>query len=223
MDLRRHDAGTGVARPGRRQFRDHPGQPRVDRALDRLPRRCLVAARPDAHDRPRRLPDLPVPRDACWGVAVPLLDDADVGPHRQRTLRRGNHRAAEPAGGRPELRGRPVRALPRRPGRPRRCHEGAVRASRRRRVQRLREPVRPQATDRATGRAGPGMGARRRPEPGVVVPRSGCAVRHRVLRGRIPAPWRPGRRAEPRSAGRRRAGSSSWPSRSPATTRSSHT
>ena len=59
-------------------------------------------------------------------------------------------------------------------------------------------------------RAGPDLGARRRPEPGHVLPRRRRPVRHGLRRGRLPAAAAAtGRRAGARASPRRRAASSS--------------
>ena len=94
LDVRRHRARPDAARQGRRRLRDHAGQRRHDRALDRLPRRRAGAGPPDAHDRARGSADVPVHRHPQRDLDVPLLDDADVVAHRERHVRRGRHRPA---------------------------------------------------------------------------------------------------------------------------------
>ena len=119
--------------------------------------------------------------------------------------------------GRPRVRLRPVRALPRRPRPARRLREDAERAVGRGRLQRLRQPV-PSAPIRVEpGQTHPRLGARRRPVGELVVPRHRHDLRHRLPRGPLRAPAR-----RDAAAARRRstcnppkAGSSSSPSTKP--------
>jgi nitrite reductase (NO-forming) len=101
VDLRRHGPRARAARTRRRHLRDHPRQRRVDRPLGRLPRRIARAERADAHHQTRRIPDVPVHGHPQRHLDVPLLDHADVPAHRQRHVRRGDHRPARPAHGGP--------------------------------------------------------------------------------------------------------------------------
>ena len=55
---------------------------------------ALAPDRPMRTISPGRDTDLPVHRHPRRDLAVPLLDDADVGAHRQRHVRRGHHRPA---------------------------------------------------------------------------------------------------------------------------------
>jgi nitrite reductase (NO-forming) len=95
-------------------------------------------------------------------------------------------------GGRPRVRVRPVRVLPRPEGEP-----GSL-------AKMLNEDwdivafngyanaVRPRPHHRGrAGRAGPGLAAERRPEREQLVPRDRLDLRHRLQGGRLPAPPRP--------------------------------
>ena len=178
----------------------------------------------DADDRARGVAGLQVHRDPRRRLDVPLLDHADVRPHRQRPVRRRRHRAAAAcrASTAATCSCSPSSTSARRAaGRHRQAACGATRCGG---VQRLRQPVRPPAAHRPGRRAGPHLGARRRPQPRQLVPRRRRPVRHRLLRGGLPAaPRRPRGGSQALALAPRRAASSSSSSRKPGTTRSSPT
>ena len=203
--------GPDPARAGRRPVRDHPGQRRHDRALDRLPRRRAGAPTSRCAPSRRASARLPVHRHPGRDLDVPLLDDADVGAHRQRHVRRGRHRAAGP-----------------RPRGPRyllvqsELYLGAGgRRGRRRQGRRRASPTwwcstaTPTSTTTGpcaarVGRPGADLGARRRTEPGRRRSTSSAPSSTRRT-PRAPTCCARGRRRspEPGPRPRRRAGSSS--------------
>ena len=150
---------------------------------------------------------VPVRGQARRDLDVPLRHGAGAAPHRQRHVRRHHHRPARPTRRRPRVHLRAVRVLPRAAGPAGRPGQDAGRAARRRRLQRVRQPVLPPPDPGGDRRADPGMGARRRSERELVVPHRRHDLRHRVQGGRLPAP---ARRRRGRLTGARPATSAGW-------------